>query len=122
MRNLRNILDVLIVKTCIICKMFRECMLSSWLLHLMDEIEEGEKKILSIDGVVNIDLIKHEVFCMVDLTEAITDKLKSSPQSPIYTSIFEIQIRVSSLLTRYKNLSNIKNRIKYRIERCLVQS
>ena len=60
--------------------------------------------------------------CMVDLTEAITDKLKSSPQSPIYTSIFEIQIRVSSLLTRYKNLSNIKNRIKYRIERCLVQS
>ena len=111
-----------IVKTCIICKMFRECMLSSWLLHLMDEIEEGEKKILSIDGVVNIDLIKHEVFCMVDLTEAITDKLKSSPQSLIYTSIFEIQIRVSSLLTRYKNLSNIKNRIKYRIERCLVQS
>ena len=52
-------------------------MLSSWLLHLMDEIEEGEKKILSIDGVVNIDLIKLRIENELKLDE---DKKKGISQ------------------------------------------
>eukprot|EP00943_MAST-04B_sp_MAST-4B-sp1_P006207 g6207.t1 len=106
-------------KTCAKHNILDKGMLSQFLTHLMKEIEE-EAHSLTINGAFDPNLIVHRIFYLISLVEAVTEKSKAETPSMLHGAILALQLRMSHLLDKYCVLSNVKRRVKYKIERCLV--
>jgi hypothetical protein len=106
-------------KTCAKHGILDKYLLSQFLTHLMKEIEE-EALSLAINGAFDPDLIVHRIFCLIGLVESVTEKNKAETPSVLHVAISTIQLRTSHLLDKHCVLNNVKRRVKYKIERCLI--